>query len=394
MARPKRPYAFYRRTTQKNRKPIYYVKIRTSTGEYTLSTGETSKLAAEKWVQDFLKQKTEIERVEQEKKQNITLAEFSEGFWNHEGNFAESRRARLRTITNGYLDNCAGTTDCYIIPAWGKYRLRDITTGKIDKWILSLVKDPVPNLRGNHEGVIRLAPATINRILQIFRIILEQACAEGYLNENPAKFVKPVHNVQKNKKGVLNPEEIKALLNPDIWDDYRHYAINVLTLATGIRISEVRGLQVDQIHDDYVAIHTAWADRYGLKEPKWGSCRDIPITPKVHDVLQKVIDTTKPQSIVFYSSTDYNRPMAKSYIEKKLYKAFHAIGIDDVQRKERNLSFHSHRHTLNTILRLAGVHDAKIRMITGHKQEAMTDHYTHFQLNDFADVAQATSSLF
>jgi integrase len=182
----------------------------------------------------------------------------------------------------------------------------------------------------------------------------------------------------------------KHILNPAIWDDYRHYAINVLTLATGIRISEVRGLLVDQVHGDYIAVQTAWTDRYGLKEPKWGSCRDIPITPKVYDVLQKIIDTTKPQTLMFYSSQDYNRPMAKSHIEKKLYNALHNIGIDEKQRKERNLTFHSHRHTLNTILRSAGVNDAKIRMITGHRQEAMTDHYTHFKLNDFSEVAKAT----
>jgi hypothetical protein len=213
MARPKRPYTFYRRTSQKNKKPIYYVKIRTTTGEYALSTGETSKLAAEKWVLEYLRLKTDSERIEREKKQNITLAEFAKDFWEHEGNFAQSRRARLRTITNGYLDNCAGTTDCYIIPKWGEYRLRDLTPGKIDEWILSLVKDPVPNLRGKKKGVIRLAPATINRILQIFRIILDQACSEGYLSENPAKFVKPVHNAKKNSKGVLTPDEVKTLLN-------------------------------------------------------------------------------------------------------------------------------------------------------------------------------------
>jgi len=390
MTVPKYDFSLYRRKSAKARQYFYTAKIKTKSGEKRIATGQTSKAAAKKWVFNYFEEIENNEKQEQERRKNITLAEFAKDFWKHEGNFAQSRRARLRTITNGYLDNCAGTTHCYIIPKWGNYRLKDLTPGKIDKWILSLVKDPVPNLRGKKKGFIRLSPATINRILQIFRIILDQACSEGYLSENPAKFVKPVHNAKKHSKGVLKADEIKLLLNPAIWDDYRQYAINVLTLATGIRISEVRGLLIDQVHEDYIAVQTAWTDRYGLKEPKWGSSRDIPITPKVHDVLQKVIDTTKPQSIVFYSSTDYNRPMAKSFIEKKLYKALHAIGIDEKQRRERNLTFHSHRHTLNTILRSAGVHDAKIRMITGHRQEAMTDHYTHFQLNDFSDIAEAT----
>ena len=78
---------------------------------------------------------------------------------------------------------------------------------------------------------------------------------------------------------------MKALLNPDIWEDYRHYAINLLTLNTGIRISEVRGLLVSQVYQDYIKVHTAWEEQHGLKDPKWGSTRDLPISPKVYGVL-------------------------------------------------------------------------------------------------------------
>ena len=214
--------------------------------------------------------------------------------------------------------------------------------------------------------------------------MLEQACAEGLLTDNPSRYVKPVRD-KFREKGVLTPDEVRALLNPDIWDDYRHYAINLLTLSTGIRISEVRGLLISQIHPTHIEVKTAWEEQHGLKEPKWGSMRDIPITGKVYDVLQEVVNRTHPQSIVFYGK-DYDHPMSKSFIEKKLYKALKKIGISEEQRKLRNLSFHSHRHTLNTMMRSAGIHDAKIRLITGHRQLSMTERYTHFQMHDFQEV--------
>jgi integrase len=390
MARPRKPYFFYRRKTQKNKNPIYYVTFRTPEGERTYSTGETTLYGAEKWARQRHELLTNEQYRERELRENITFSDFAGDFWEPKGNFAEGRRARLRTITPGYLDNCRGTTKAYLVPKWGAFKLKDITATMIDEWVLSMVKDPVPNLTGKKEGVRFLAPATINKILQVLRTILEQAVTEGYIRENPAKYIKPVSNRTAQQKGVLTPKEVKALLNPGIWPDFRHYAINLLSLTTGMRMSEVRGLLVEQVHEDYVAVHTAWADRHGLKEPKWGSMRDIPITRQVYEVLHQVIENTRPQSIVFYSERDYDKPMAKSFIEKHLYNALDKIGIDDEKRKERNLTFHSHRHTLNTLLRTAGVPDPKIRMMTGHRQQSMTELYTHFRKNDFKEIAEAT----
>jgi integrase len=51
---------------------------------------------------------------------------------------------------------------------------------------------------------------------------------------------------------------------------------------------------------------------------------------------------------------------------------------------------HSHRHTLNTILRAAGVPDHIIRMITGHRQKSMTELYTHFRMEDYSEVSKIT----
>ena len=57
--------------------------------------------------------------------------------------------------------------------------------------------------------------------------------------------------------------------------------------------------------------------------------------------------------------------------------------------KPGNVGFHSWRHKLNTLLRAAGVPDAKIRLLTGHRSKEMTDWYTQFLETDMVDVTEA-----
>jgi integrase len=376
MARLKGEFSLYKRTNAKN-KVTYYAKIHSDNPAEPvkkISTGQSSKTSAALWVQRYLDNLANEEKRKEEERLNITFSEFAEGFWAHDGLYAVGRRARLRTVSQGFLDNRNATTENHIIPQWGKYRLRDISPKKIDRWVIDMASDN------------RIAPGTVNQRLQVLRIMLEEACKQEYLTENPAQFVKPVGG-DSAERGVLSLTEVRALLNPMIWADYKYYAITLLTLATGLRISEVRGLQISQIHPDHVKIHTAWEEKYGLKEPKCGSLRELPITPMIYEALQEVIKATGATHLVFYGKKP-TTPISKSWIAKQLYRALERIGIDEKIRIERNLSFHSLRHTTNTILRSAGVADSKVRMITGHREESMTERYTHFRLENYQEISK------
>ena len=371
MARPKRKFTLYKRETTKS-KIIYYAKIREDEGEYRISTGQSSKASAELWVLDYLaNQKREAEE-QANKRLNVLFRDYANGFWDYEGEYARSRRARLRSISFGYLDIRRGITNNHLIPQWGEFRLIDLTTGQIDKWVLDQVSDNT------------VAPGSINQRLQTLKVMLDFACTEGLLKENPAQYVKPVAD-RYRRKGVLSKSEVRELLNPYIWKQYKHYAINLLTLSTGMRISEVRGLHVWQVHPDHVQVHTAWEEQHGLKEPKCGSVRDIPITSFVYSVIARTIEMTGATDLVFYGATK-TTPLSKSAIENNLYSAMQQIGISEVDRRKRNLTFHSHRHTLNTMMRSAGIPDSKIRMLTGHREASMTERYTKFLLTDLTDI--------
>ncbi|MFZ7131925.1 MAG: tyrosine-type recombinase/integrase, partial [Eubacteriales bacterium] len=80
-------------------------------------------------------------------------------------------------------------------------------------------------------------------------------------------------------------------------------------------------------------------------------------------------------------------------IRFSLYRALAKMGIDEAERAQRNITFHSWRHFLNSQLLSNGVNETKTRKITGHSTAEMTKRYAHFLVNDFADVLKITNGI-
>ena len=314
-----------------------------------------------------------------EERENRPIRTYVQGFWLPDGAYAQGRTARGFSMSRTYLSIAETCTRTRLIPAFGSRGLRDITAGMIDEWVIGLRKAG------------RLAPATINRLLQHLRTILAQAASEGRIDENPASRVRPV-KLESYERGVLSPLEIGRLLQPAVWADHRHFTINLLAYATGMRLGEVRGLVLEDIHSDWIEIRHNWQDSEGLKEPKRGSCREVPISPRVWDALNRVIRETQPASIVFHGDSR-EVPMAKYTIEWNFNQALKRIGIGKEARLARHLSFHSWRHTANTVLRSHGVVDSKVRRVTGHKSAPMSERYTHFAAEDYHEVVRALEAV-
>jgi hypothetical protein len=69
------------------------------------------------------------------------------------------------------------------------------------------------------------------------------------------------------------------------------------------------------------------------------------------------------------------------------------IGISYEEKLKRNLSFHSWRHFLNTLVLTSNVGLNKVQKVTGHKSLKMTDHYTHFDTTQFTEVVEVQNNL-
>ncbi|WP_083914572.1 tyrosine-type recombinase/integrase [Alkalispirochaeta alkalica] len=388
-----RSYRLFKRKVGKTHR-FYARLLCPDTGKVlkTISTGETTPPRAVHAVEAYL------EREQQRPMQTQsaaplsppTLAEIADGFWEWDGEYARSRRARGYSVSHGHLEISEGYTRNHLLPVWGNHPVQDISIGAIDRWILDLHAEQA------------LAPATINKLLSTLRALLDYAARHRYIETNPAALVKPL-KPNHRLRGVLTDEEVTQLFsNPDHFTDYRQFAINLFAFTTGARIGEVRGLLVEDVFPDHILIRHAWEEGHGLKDPKYGSIRPVPIPPMVYSVLQEVIRRTQPSSLVFYGGKSKDRPMSKSHIEKSLMKALLKMNEPKTRKlttdeadtiledyRTRGITFHSWRHKLNSLLRSRGVPDSKIRILTGHRSEAMTNWYTRYTMEDFGDVLTA-----
>ncbi len=390
------PYHIIQRKTRKGKK-VFYVRFLDQKTGRTLterSSGQTSRSAAVRWAE------AEMEKIRDRSESAGTVESLADGFWDWDAPYARGRRARGKPISHGTLDVAESNTRNHIIPRWGSTHVSDITAAEIDTWILSLEEE---------KG---LSAATVNKLLQTMRTLLDGAVGRGWLRYNPAKAVEPL-SVRHEERGVLTDEEIRALLRwPGPFRDYRVYTMNLLAFCTGLRIGEARGLMVGDVHNDHIVIRHSWEEGYGIKPPKNGRSRAVPVPEQAKEALQKVIADFEPESLVFYGRTS-STPLSKSYVLNGLRDAIVTMklegdpevdGMSDQELAERRkqilqktakrrIGFHSWRHKLNTMLRAAGVPDAKIRLLTGHRTPDMTDWYTKFLETDMEDVTAAQTKL-
>jgi hypothetical protein len=148
MRRPKSPYPIHPRPKTKKNRWIYYAQFRDEDGGYTsaVSTGCTRRDDAVRWCEKKLAEFAE-------QCGNVTLAQYAKGFWKADAAFATDGAAHGRAVSNGYLDISERFTRNHLLPAWGEWKLGNITAGKLDAWVLQLHRQK------------ELAPATINTSL-------------------------------------------------------------------------------------------------------------------------------------------------------------------------------------------------------------------------------------
>lgn len=345
------------------------------------SSGETSKLAAEAWAIDQLNRGliTTNER--------LLFAEFAKSWWVWgECKYLEGKLARGKSISRSYADAQRSYLVHHILPAFKDRRLTSIQTADIEEWLLQLRKDS------------SLSPTTINHCLVTLKIMFKEAHRIGILPKNPAAKVEPLKESPKQKT-ILSREEVRALFTGDalntVWGrDLPFYTMNLLAATTGMRMGEVQALQVQDVHPEFVSVVHSWDRKYGLKDPKRNSKREIPIPTITANYLEATIRYLrhdKPEDLVF--SLNGRIPFGNRTILEGFRRALERIGITPEKRAARNLTFHGWRHWFNSMLR-EKIPDYKLQRLTGHRTIEMTEHYTHVRLEDFQDVRNLQDQFF
>lgn len=361
---------------------IYYAYFRLPDGKRSTpkSTGQTSRGKAENWCLKYWQTGQIVFR------ENVTLAEFSKDFFSWEGTWATSKRSTGRRLSRHHCKQQNDLVKNHITPQLGHLRLTQIT------------KHTLNNLR-NELHTAGYSGNTINKILNVLLSILQEA-EEQFLIQFVPKVKKAV--IKPKRKGILTIEEVKKLFSIK-WnservhchparDQFFAYAGNLLAAASGLRISELQALTLQDVHLDsaYIRVWRSWDKLFGLNETtKNGKERNILLPGNVITVLEDLVsfnpDPSNPESFLFYSQTP-GKPVEQRLFTAALYTSLKRIGITEELRRQRNITFHSWRHFFNSLLLNNGVSLQKVQALTGHLSNEMTQLYYH--PDSMSDVVQ------
>jgi len=367
-----KPFSIYRRQKK------YYVRFKLPDGTWSTakSTGQTSKGRAEAWCIEYLHRGKIVVR------ENVTLAEFAHNFFDWDSSWAMDKRARGLRTSERHCRAMDELTRLHLVPQLGGVRLTAIDRGVIKDFRNSLFS-------------AGLSGATINKTLCALKAILDDAEERSLIQRTP-RIEKAA--VKTRHKGILTMEEVRRLFSV-VWEDFRGYVGNRIAATTGLRLGEILALTREDLHptEPRLTVRRSWDIRLRRmnETTKTGRARAVILPSLVYqEVLQlaEINPHRSPDAFLFFAIQTPERPVGDGVLVKSLFRALDKIGITEVERKSRNITFHSHRHFVNSMLINAKIPLQKVQSITGHMTDEMSQRYYH--LDDMTDVQQLLESIF
>jgi integrase len=290
-------------------------------------------------------------------------------FWQPDSEYAKSRELDGRTLSNAHIGKIRHYLSSLVktYAPFAKLRLSQVTPRILDKWRSSV-------------GFSNASRKGINHAINGIRVFLRWAFFQGFIPNDPTASFKYIAYKPK-EKGALSLLEMGKIEALD-WSDIRQKAALFLGFFCGLRRGEIRALKWKHIDlDNCIIIVTEnFTDDDGLKEPKAGSSRLLPIIGTTLDILTELKRTNpyggEPEDFVL-PNVLREKPLAAITIKRGFERIMDAIGIDKAARERRRLSFHSMRHSFITRAREAGLSDFVVAALSGHKTTRMVDHYSH-----------------
>ena len=196
------------------------------------------------------------------------------------------------------------------------------------------------------------------------------------LRENPAKDIDSPKLQKTLPKYLTLDESIQLLDSVDGKNQERDYCILTLFLNCGLRISELVGLNLNDIQDDALRVLG-----------KGNKVRIIYLNDACQDALKRWLAVRRPiqgrdQNALFLSSRDER--ISRSMVHAMVKKRLGAAGIDSTQ-----YSSHKLRHTAATLMLQNGVDVRAVQEVLGHDHLNTTEIYTHIDNESLRVAAKA-----
>ncbi len=309
-------------------------------------------------------------------------------FWNPaESDYIKSKVQEGRSISVAYCANNLRLLETYVLPwlkARGIVQLADLNRKILLSWRVETYETYVT------PG--KISPRTLNMARQALFVPLRHAVDVGLLPYHPGQGVKSVHETPE-KRQIFQLDEYARLWAVD-WPDIRYKTACLLSATTGMRMGEVRGLLVKNIHlakkKSYLDVVTSWQDVEGSKPPKWGSERlGIELPDTVADAIREVLAIhrwgARPDDFVFFNTDDPSIPIGRTGLEKAFKRAMKAAKLPGGR------TFHSFRHSL--VSHSTGLSAAALKDFIGHTNLETTEGYQHVTNADRAALRKVQAKI-
>jgi integrase/recombinase XerD len=182
----------------------------------------------------------------------------------------------------------------------------------------------------------------------------------------------PAKRYQRNTLSYLDPGEIKALLAaPDrnTWLGRRDHALLVVMIQTGVRVSELAGLRISDVHLGAGA-HIRILGK-GRKE------RATTLTSETVKVMRQWLTERQGEPADPVFATRQGRPLSRYTIGVAVTKHAATAAASCPSLTAKRVTPHTLRHTNAMLLRAKGVDIATIALWLGHESTQTTHIYEH-----------------
>ncbi|MDR0473613.1 MAG: hypothetical protein LBH43_08090, partial [Treponema sp.] len=200
--------------------------------------------------------------------------DYCEDFWSENSAYFRREAAQGRQLSESYRQSGHYNLKHYENYLRGK-TMSQLTAGDMEDYAIALA------LKG-------VGPRSINHGMDAVKRPYTLYC-EKLKIENKLKAIKH-HEYKPRKRGILTREELRnIILNRDI--SVRDELIVLLGAMCGLRRGEIIGLQYSDLDEKAQIIHVQHnfvTKKEGIKGPKCGSYRDVPLPGHVKWLINKV----------------------------------------------------------------------------------------------------------
>jgi integrase len=236
------------------------------------------------------------------------------------------------------------------------------------------------------------AASTVNQIIsKVVAAPLAKAAKLGYAPLNPCSAVEALREERTTEAGTFTMEQVSALLDAAPSAEWRGFML--AAFYTGQRLRDLADLTWGQVDFSQNMIF--------LNQSKGDAAVAVPLHPDLLEHLLASPTSDNPMAPVFPAfagkagsgrsglSEAFKRIMVRAgiRIEKRLESA------GGVGRGRNNLSFHSFRHSLNSVMANAGVAQEVRQKLLGHRDAETNKVYTHLDFPALQAAIEAVPSI-